>query len=101
MDTPDPRLLVLNAGKRLRQLADSKDWSSAKMRPLRRLFEDFAVRHPTDTALLRQLIEMVGARHVDGEALAGLTPEHVSLLWRGYYGAPVPETPGQLKVRQQ
>ncbi|MBI4756977.1 MAG: hypothetical protein HY778_16480 [Betaproteobacteria bacterium] len=101
MDTPDPRLLVLNAGKRLRCLADSKDWSSARMRPLRRLFEDFAFQHPTDTVVLRQLIEKVGARHVDGAALAGLTPEHGSLLWRGYYGAPAPESPRELKVRQQ
>ena len=91
MNTPDPRLIAHACGRRLRKLVESKDWSSYQMSALRELFGELAVQPGTSPETLRGLIELVGARGSDGEALHGLTDEHVRALWRGYYGAQLSE----------
>lgn len=87
---PDPNVIAHNCGKRLRKLTDSKDWASREMRALRRLFGEFAEQGTSSTNDLRQLVELVGVRPSDQEALSSLSAEHVPLIWCGYYGAPMP-----------
>lgn len=88
---PDAKAIAHNCGKRLRKLTDSKGWSSREMRVLRKLFDEFAEQGTASTNDLRQLVELVGVRPSDQEALQHLSTEHVPLIWCGYYGAPIPD----------
>ena len=61
------------------------------MRPLRTLFGEFADYRSANTNDLRQLVELVGVRPSDQDALQDLSAAHAPLVWSGYYGAPMPE----------